>query len=297
VRTIAHFQAITDELYAAVTSLKWASQLRAAPEALGACSAVVVSGGVTSADFAALLKRGGLPKAMRYEASTGEIVIYDLGCPRHGIPIAKINGLAEIYSRAQGGRRVPPALGDFSLLADLDFSLGGSVRVPDATLQPRGSAAALPVLVVEVGAFETVAQLDDDAQVFLGSPLLNGEVRSVLIVRVFQRRPGPGPTRRLLAPPPGRTLLSPRCTCAAMAPVPAARSSSSPSRGPWGQCLLHPPPRRPSSALGRRPSTPARQVACTRCRTWVRSRQVSALAARHATALVFLPTAFACQPL
>ena len=185
-------QAKADELFVATQSRTWRDALLAIDEESGACSEIVFASDVAPEVFAALMSRhDALPKSMRYDAHTREVVVSDLAHPRHGIPIMKFSGLAEIYSRAQGGRRAPPAPGDFSFLGDLSMHLGGSVRAPDATMQPRNSATTTPVLVVEVGASESVAQLDDDAQVYLGCPLLNGEVQAVLIIRVFKRRPSP----------------------------------------------------------------------------------------------------------
>lgn len=191
-KTTSRLQAKADELFIATQSRAWREALLAIDEESGACSEIVLASDVAPEVFATLISRhDALPKSMRYDAHTRKVTISDLGLARHGIPIMTFAFLSGAYSRAQGARRVPPTLGDFSFLGDLNMHLGGSVRAPDATMQPCNSATTTPVLVLEVGASESVAQLDADAQTFLGSPQLNGEVAAVLFIRVFKRRPNP----------------------------------------------------------------------------------------------------------
>ena len=186
-------QAAADDLFAVIQSRPWKGALLAIDEENGASSEFVLASDVAPDVFAALLSQHVLPKSLRYDADTTEITINDLGLARHGLPITTITQLGGFYSRAQGGRRQPATSHDFEFPGDLNMHFGRSVRVPDAAMMPFGSVATNPVLIVEIGASESIPQLDHDAQTFLGSPVLNGEVQAVLVIRVFRRRPHPTP--------------------------------------------------------------------------------------------------------
>jgi len=124
----------------------WRKALLVTDEESGASSEIVVASSVTPDVFAALLSRHTLPRSTRYDAHSKEITISDLGLGRHGFPIMKFAGLAAVYSRAQGARRVPPVLDALRLCGRPQHSPWWQRRCPGrddaATQQHRGRPRA-----------------------------------------------------------------------------------------------------------------------------------------------------------
>ena len=87
---------------------------------------------------------------------------------------------------------MPPVLREFNFEGSTLFSVGESGRrAADQTIRPVGSVNAFPPVIIEVGATESLAELDADAQFWLNDPRTLGQVFAVITLKVFQRRPLP----------------------------------------------------------------------------------------------------------
>ena len=64
-------------------------------------------------------------------------------------------------------------------------------RFPDTSIYHRGRHSAHSTVYIETAGFESLAQLDQDAQDWLGCPFMLGDAQAVLVVKVFRRREQP----------------------------------------------------------------------------------------------------------
>ena len=178
-------------LLAALKAPAWVDVLKTSDADAGATTTVLLATNVTGATFdkfEAAAER--LHCSMRLE--DGSIFVYDLPLARHDVPSMKILELAGRFQWAQAQRRVPPVRNEFTFEGSTLFSVGAAGRrAADQTIRPDGNLSQFPPVIVEVGACETQAELDKDAQFWLTDPRTLGQVHAVITVKVYQRRPHP----------------------------------------------------------------------------------------------------------
>lgn len=181
-------------LVAAVAAPHWREAFFEVDSDTDASATVLFATNVTAAAFDAFVKAAErFHVSMRFEG--GCIFIYELPLARHEVPSMTLLELGGRFQFAQAQRRAPPSLSEFNFEGSTLFSLGpgSGRRAADQTMRPHGNTNVFPPVIIEVGASETIAELDWDAQFWLGDPRTQGQVQAVITVKVFQRRPHPTP--------------------------------------------------------------------------------------------------------